>query len=65
MNWTQIEGKWDQLKGSAKSQWGELTDDDLDKAEGDRDKLVGAIKERYGKSKEAVEKEVDAWFDKH
>ena len=30
MNWDQIEGKWKQLKGSAKERWGKLTDDDLD-----------------------------------
>ena len=34
MNWDQIEGNWKQVKGRAKEQWGELTDDELDKAEG-------------------------------
>ena len=29
MNWDQTEGKWKQLKGSVKEQWGKLTDDDL------------------------------------
>jgi uncharacterized protein YjbJ (UPF0337 family) len=29
MNWNQIEGRWDQLAGQVKSQWGKLTDDDL------------------------------------
>jgi uncharacterized protein YjbJ (UPF0337 family) len=29
MNWEQVEGKWDQFKGSVKEKWGELTDDDL------------------------------------
>lgn len=27
MNWTQLEGKWDQLKGNVKSKWAKLTDD--------------------------------------
>lgn len=65
MNWAQIEGKWDQLKGSVQSQWGELTEDDVDRAAGDRNKLVGAIKERYGKTKEEAEQEVDAWLARH
>ncbi|PYV59113.1 MAG: hypothetical protein DMG91_02235 [Acidobacteria bacterium] len=37
MNWDQIEGKWKQLKGSAKERWGKLTDDDLDTIAGKRD----------------------------
>lgn len=61
MNWDQIKGKWNQMKGDAKIKWGELTDDDLDKIEGNRDKLVGTIQERYGKSKEEAEREVDDW----
>jgi len=64
MNWDQIEGKWTQMKGSAKDQWGKLTDDDLDRAAGKRDKLVGKIQERYGIAKEEAEKQVDAWSSK-
>ncbi|TIT28983.1 MAG: CsbD family protein, partial [Mesorhizobium sp.] len=36
MNWDQIKGKWMQVKGKAKEQWGDLTDDDLDRIEGNR-----------------------------
>jgi uncharacterized protein YjbJ (UPF0337 family) len=49
------EGRWDQLKGNAKQAWGDLTDDDLDVAEGNYDELVGKIKERTGESAEEVE----------
>jgi len=59
-----LRGKWKQIKGQAKKKWGKLTDDDLDKVEGSRDEVVGKIQERYGKSKEAAEKEVDAWESK-
>jgi uncharacterized protein YjbJ (UPF0337 family) len=61
MNQTSIKGKWNQMKGDAKKKWGNLTDDDLRQIEGDRDKLVGKIQERYGKSKEEAEREVDGW----
>ncbi len=64
MNADTLRGKWKQIKGQAKKQWGKLTDDDLDKVEGSRDELVGKIQERYGKSKEAAEKEVDSWDSK-
>ena len=46
-----------------KKWWGELTDDDLDKIEGDRDKLIGVLQEKYGYSKEKAEEELGRRFD--
>ena len=62
MNWDQIEGKWTQLKGSAREKWGKLTDDDLDVIAGKRDQLIGKIQERYGITKEAAQLQVDQWY---
>lgn len=59
MNWDTIKGNWKQFTGEAKSQWGKLTDDDITRAEGDREKLVGRIQERYGILKEEAERQVD------
>ena len=64
MNWDQVEGKWHQLKGSLKSQWGKLTDDDLQNVGGKRERLIGGIQERYGVLKDEAEKQVDAWLAK-
>jgi uncharacterized protein YjbJ (UPF0337 family) len=64
MNIDILQGKWKQLKGKAKQQWGKLTDDDLDRVSGSRDELVGVIQERYGKTREQAEKEVDSWDQK-
>lgn len=64
MNWEQIEGKWDQLKGNVKSQWGKLTDDDLLRIQGKRDQLVGVLKERYGYDKDVIEKEINDFISK-
>ena len=61
MNWDQIKGKWMQFKGKAKEQWGDLTDDDLDRAAGERDQLVGRIQERYGLAKDEAQEQVDEW----
>lgn len=49
------EGRWDQLKGKVQQTWGDVTDDDLDVAEGNYDELIGRIKERTGESREAIE----------
>lgn len=64
MNWDQVKGKWTQMVGSAKQQWGKLTDDELKQVEGDKDKLVGKIQEKYGIGKEEAEKQVDDWMEK-
>lgn len=61
MNWDQIKGKWTQFKGKARERWGDLTDDDLDRAAGNRDQLVGKIQERYGIAKEEAQRQVDEW----
>ncbi|MGZ9811814.1 CsbD family protein [Pseudoroseicyclus sp. H15] len=61
MNWDQVKGQWKQFKGNAQSNWGELTNDDMDRIEGDRTQLEGLIQERYGKTKEEAQREVDDW----
>ncbi|TWI54502.1 CsbD family protein [Halalkalibacter nanhaiisediminis] len=61
MNNDELKGKWNQFKGDAKQKWGKLTDDDLTEVEGSRDKLIGKIQEKHGKTKEEAEREVDNW----
>ena len=65
MNKHTIKGDWNQLKGSAKQKWADLTDDDLMHIEGSRDKLVGKVQERYGHSKDDAERQVDEWQREH
>ena len=62
MNWDQIEGKWKQYKGQAKTKWGKLTDDDLDVIDGKRQQLVGRIQERYGIAKDEAEEQVNGFI---
>jgi uncharacterized protein YjbJ (UPF0337 family) len=59
MNPDIIHGRWRQLKGNVRKQWGKLTDDDVARIEGSREKLVGVIQERYGKAREDAEREVE------
>lgn len=59
MNTDRVEGQWEQLKGKAKRIWGELTDDDILKAEGSADKLYGRIQERFGETKETIKEKLD------
>ncbi len=60
-----LQGNWKQLKGQVKEWWGDLTDDDLTKIDGKREKLVGALQERYGYAKERAEQEVTRRLDEY
>ena len=62
MNEDIIQGKWTQIKGSLKSKWGKLTDDDLNVIEGRREQLEGKLQQRYGFAKDQIHKDVDDWF---
>jgi uncharacterized protein YjbJ (UPF0337 family) len=59
MNEDILEGKWKQLRGEVREMWGELTDDDLDRIAGKRDKLIGVLQERYGYSRDEAERQTD------
>lgn len=59
MDKLRFKGKWNQLKGKAKQQWADLTDDDLLYVEGKEDELFGRMQEKTGKSKD----EIKTWFD--
>ena len=61
MNKDQLQGKWHQMKGEVKTQWGKLTNDDIEQISGNLEKLVGAIQERYGYDRARAEKEVEAF----
>ena len=62
MNWTQVEGQWNQITGHLKSKWAKLTDDDLKNVAGKKEQLVGKLQERYGILKDEAEKQVDEWI---
>lgn len=62
MNWDIIQGKWDQLKGSVKEKWGDLTDDELTQISGQQDKLAGKLQEKYGWTKEKADEEINSFF---
>ncbi len=62
MDWDRVKGKWKQMSGQAKTQWGKLTDDDLTQIDGRREELEGRLQERYGKSKDDIRREVDDWL---
>ena len=61
MNEDRIKGQWKQLKGKLKTQWGKLTDDDLDVAKGNAQYLAGKVQERYGIAQDEAQRQIDAF----
>ncbi|HJQ85494.1 MAG TPA: CsbD family protein [Candidatus Binatia bacterium] len=64
MNWDVIKGKWKQMQGEARKQWGKLTDDDWTTIGGEKDKFLGKLQERYGWSKDEAERSADEYFSR-
>jgi uncharacterized protein YjbJ (UPF0337 family) len=58
MNDDRIQGNWKQLTGRIKAKWGDLTDDDLTRAEGNTEYLVGKVQERYGIARDEAKRQV-------
>jgi uncharacterized protein YjbJ (UPF0337 family) len=59
MNKDILEGKWKQIRGEAKSWWGKLTDNDLDRAAGKFDVLAGLLQQKYGYTRQRAADEID------
>ena len=51
-------GIWKQMKGNVREWWGKLTDDDIERIGGNKDKLLGVLQERYGYTRERADEEV-------
>jgi len=56
-----MQGKWHELKGQVKQQWGKLTDDDITRLSGKTEELVGVLQRRYGYGKAQAEIEINNW----
>lgn len=64
MNRDTLKGQWMQLKGKIREQWGRLTDDEIDQIQGNAEMLIGKLQERYGKTREQAEQDLDSWLAK-
>jgi uncharacterized protein YjbJ (UPF0337 family) len=59
MNQDILAGKWKRIRGELKTWWGSLTDDDVERIGGQKDKLIGLLQERYGYTREQAEQDVE------
>lgn len=65
MNKNIFQGKWNEIKGKVKQQWGKLTEDDLTKIEGSYDELLGRLQKNYGYNQEEARHEITEFLKKN
>jgi len=61
MSWNHIESNWKSLKATIQQNWSKLSDEDVDKINGNRDLLISAIQEKYASSRSDAQTEVENW----
>jgi uncharacterized protein YjbJ (UPF0337 family) len=54
-----LKGKWLQVKNDVPTWWNRLTDDDVDHIQGDAERFIGKLNERYGYAREQAENEIN------
>jgi uncharacterized protein YjbJ (UPF0337 family) len=50
-----LQGRWTQIRGKLREKWGQLTDDDVARFDGNVEQLVGKIQRKTGEAKQSVE----------
>jgi len=63
MNPDVFKGRWHQVRGDLRKRWGKLTDDDMTQIEGNAEKMVGKLQERYGLKREEAEKQINEFLN--
>ncbi len=54
-----VKGKWNEVKGKMKKKYADLTDDDLQYAEGKEDEMLGKLQQKTGKTKDELRAEMN------
>jgi uncharacterized protein YjbJ (UPF0337 family) len=63
MNWDIVQGNWKQLKGKVREEWGDLTNDEIDEINGQREQLIGKLQEKYGIARDIAEQKADKFAE--
>ncbi|HEY1025777.1 MAG TPA: CsbD family protein [Sphingobacteriaceae bacterium] len=48
------QGRWNEIKGKVKQEYGDMTDDDLTYEEGRDEELLGKLQKKTGKARDEV-----------
>ncbi|HLS05297.1 MAG TPA: CsbD family protein [Wenzhouxiangella sp.] len=59
----EIKGKWKLLSARIRQEWGDLTDDEVTRAEGNLEELIARIQQKYGQGRQAISKKLNELKD--
>lgn len=59
-----FKGKWNDIKGEILTQWGKLTDNELDQTKGNVKSISGIIQQRYGNKQLDIEEKLEKIAEK-
>lgn len=62
MEWSEAQRRWSQLKGQLRIDLPKITREDFAEIDGNRERLVAKIEERYGEPRARAEQRADAWL---
>ena len=60
-----LKGSWKQIKGEMQRLWGNISDDEWDKAQGSATALSGLVQKKYGLSQTEVESKFNEIFNRY
>jgi len=58
-------GQWRQMRGTLRSWWGKLTDNDWEQIGGQKDKLLGVLQEKYAYTRDMADREIERRFNEY
>lgn len=61
MDWSTIQGRWDEYNVAAKRRWGKLSEQQLHSARGHRSYLLRRVQEAYSLTADEADRELVAW----
>ena len=64
LNENTVKGKWLEIRGEVQKAWGKLTNDELDKSNGDLKVISGLIQQKYGASQSEYSKKLADIFNR-
>ncbi len=65
MNHNIWQGKYRQLRGEWKRGWGKFTSDDRQRLEGELDRVLGLVQQRYGYTRENAVNEIEHYVQRY